>query len=321
MAVHTIRVMRLLNCSLPVEVFYLGDGDLDSNSITFLNSMPNVTAINIEDIFDNTLLKLRGWDIKPFAILGSSFQEAILMDADVVMMQSPEIMFDFTEYIECGALFFADRLLRVTKRNYKPWFDEIVPHPHSEALRNSTMYNDVSDHWQESGVVVIDKRRRLLGLLAACRLNDGPERKEIHAWTHGDKETFWLGFEIAEEPYNIYDKIHGPGIIGYLVGLAGRSKLLLWGHLAHFTKQGELLWFNDSILQQKHGDPNKLAIFKLMSNVGSWFLNTLEPTVIVQVPPHLSRLIDQTKALWDSNPALSEQYNTTNAPSLASLIK
>jgi hypothetical protein len=183
------------------------------------------------------------------------------------------------------------------------------------------MYNDVSDHWQESGVVVIDKRRRLLGLLAACRLNDGPERKEIHAWTHGDKETFWLGFEIAEEPYNIYDKIHGPGIIGYLVGLAGRSKLLLWGHLAHFTKQGELLWFNDSILQQKHGDPNKLAIFKLMSNVGSWFLNTLEPTVIVQVPPHLSRLIDQTKALWDSNPALSEQYNTTNAPSLASLIK
>ena len=310
MAVHAIRVIRLLNCSLPVEVFYLGKDDLNPNSIAFLNSMPDVTAINIENVFDNTLLKLHGWDIKPFAILGSSFQEVVLMDADVVMVQSPEVMFNFTEYIEHGALFFADRLLRVTKRDYKSWFDKIIPRPHSETLRNSTLYNSTSDHEQESGVVVIDKRRRLLGLLATCLLNNGPERKEIHAWTYGDKETFWLGFEISKEPYSIYDKIHGPGIVGCLVRLANRSKSVLWGHLAHFTKQGELLWFNDGILFQKRDDPDKLGSFKFMSNVGSWVLNTLEPNVLVPLSLPLSTLIDQMKALWDKNPTLPETNST-----------
>jgi alpha 1,3-mannosyltransferase len=43
--------------------------------------------------------------------LASSFQQAILMDADTVFLQAPEVLFSQPTYLEKGALFFQDRTL------------------------------------------------------------------------------------------------------------------------------------------------------------------------------------------------------------------
>ena len=63
---------------------------------------------------------------------------------------------------------------------------------------------------QESGVLVIDKWRHFVSLLVITRLN-GPDRddrdgnKGVYSFFYGDKETFWLGFELAgDTDYNFH---------------------------------------------------------------------------------------------------------------------
>lgn len=82
--VHTVKLMRYFNCTLPIEVFYGGETDLSSQNVARLNSLEGVHAIDATQLFNNSLLQLRGWDFKPFAILGSSFREVLLMDADAL---------------------------------------------------------------------------------------------------------------------------------------------------------------------------------------------------------------------------------------------
>ncbi|KAG0341824.1 hypothetical protein BG000_007879 [Podila horticola] len=67
---------------------------------------------------------------------------------------------------------------------------------------NSHFYRRMTTFEQESDIVVLNTRTRFLGLLAACKLNSQWER---HFWSYrafyGDKETFWIGFEMIQEPY------------------------------------------------------------------------------------------------------------------------
>lgn len=53
-----------------------------------------------------------------------------------------------------------------------------------------------SAHEQESGVVVINKKRSLLGLLATCKMNDKRERDQVtYKHIHGDKEVSKMGIQ------------------------------------------------------------------------------------------------------------------------------
>ena len=77
----------------------------------------------------------------------------------------------------------------------------------------SRWFRGITSHEQESGVIVINKGLRLNGLLAVCKMNSKFERD---LWSYkvfyGDKETFWVGYEMVQEPY-AFMKGYG-GIIG-----------------------------------------------------------------------------------------------------------
>lgn len=48
----------------------------------------------------------------PYALLGSSFEQVLLVDADVTFLQPPElILLDHTQYQDAGMLLFHDRLI------------------------------------------------------------------------------------------------------------------------------------------------------------------------------------------------------------------
>lgn len=73
---------------------------------------PDITAFDVTSIFNDLNLKLAngGWAIKSFAILGSTFEQAILLDADSIFLQKPEAFFDnHPGYRETGTLLFHDR--------------------------------------------------------------------------------------------------------------------------------------------------------------------------------------------------------------------
>lgn len=266
LAVHAIKIFRTLGCNWPVEIFYNGEQDLDSKSIQHLTSMPNVEVRNIQDYFDNDYLKLEGWDLKPFAMLASSFAEVMLVDADAVFVQNPVVLVQDPGYLETGTAFFYDRTMGgFSDHNITHWLQTFLPGPMSTTMLNSRLYNRRTHYEQESGVVVIDKTRRLMGMLAACRLNCPPERDELHKFTHGDKESFYLGCEMAGEPYYFVPSMSGS------IGRVRDRKVC--GKLAHFDRHDKLLWFNDGIVDNKHAsesEPFKYEYYAIEGKHGGW---------------------------------------------------
>lgn len=253
LALNLVRSIReVFKSSISIYIYYLGEDDLKAElRKVFLEFGAN----NIEDlkpVFSEEL-DLHGWDMKPFAMLACPWEEVMLIDADTVLMQSPETFFDDPGYREHGALFFLDRGYG-GEEGRRQWFERILPKPLSDLAKKSTFYRKTSNYMQESGVVLIDKSRHKVGSLAVGLLNTPIVREELHSFTHGDKESYWIGFEMAEESYSWMDT--PAGSISVQRDYESDPRIVvLCGRVAHFDRQGNLMWFNDSILDRKNVEP------------------------------------------------------------------
>src|SRR5205814_1779974 len=116
-ACHLIVSLRNIhNSTIPIEVAYAGEDDLPIQFRKVLKSLgTDVETLDVTAVFDDATLDLQhgheGWAIKPFATLASRFEQVILLDADAVFLQSPEVLFQHSGYLETGTLLFHDRLL------------------------------------------------------------------------------------------------------------------------------------------------------------------------------------------------------------------
>lgn len=239
----SIKTFRKLGCSLPIEIMYLGDDDLEDDSRSELESLPDVVTRDMKQMVDDQGWDIKGWAGKPFAILLSSFREVIFIDADSLFFRNPEVLFHDPDYEKTGALFFRDRLMFPESK--KKWLQQILPTPVSENVRKSRFWTGESGHMQESGVVVVDKWRHFMALLMVTRMN-GPDRdgdKEkgligMYDMVYGDKETFWLGWEIVGDT----DYAFHPGNAGNMgVAYADRGDSPKIAHTAaHIGKHKNL---------------------------------------------------------------------------------
>ncbi|KZL66549.1 alpha-1,3-mannosyltransferase [Colletotrichum tofieldiae] len=203
----TIYSFRKLGCILPIEIMYLGDDDLGQDYIAELERLDGVVARDMAAMVRDEGWRLRGWAAKPFAILLSSFREAIFIDADSLFFRDPALLFEDGDYQEKGALFFRDRLFYPEKK--ASFLQSILQKPVPKAATDSRMWTGESGHQQESGVIVVDKSRHFIPILLVTRMN-GPDRDGdkdagkvgVYDLVYGDKETFWLGWLLAgDEDY------------------------------------------------------------------------------------------------------------------------
>ena len=216
-----------LGCSLPLEVWHAG-GELSPVNIAIFNKISGVTVKNVMDFMPKPASQYWGWHVKPLIISLSSFDEVLLMDADLFFFKDPSLLFSHEKYIERGAFFFRDR--RIFLNPYKlsgiansyarkagtiesymnrvNYFKKLIDEP-SECMPEDWRHywnnclpsyeNPFSTEHQESGCVVIDKNRHAKGLAQIVKLNEAP--KLIYEFVYGDKETYWIGMEMAKEPY------------------------------------------------------------------------------------------------------------------------
>jgi hypothetical protein len=244
MGYRTVKSIRnVLRSTLPIEIFYLGDSDLPLNERRRFEAIPDVRVHDLTDLFNNKFIRLQGWSCKPFAMLAASFREVILMDADVLMMRDPVSLFDMQTYTQTRTVFFYDRTSIWNDEGKfdmdRQWMMSLIPTP-SDQMRNSRWFRDKGFHEQESGVVVMDTYRHLISLLTTCLLNAMPYRQEVYRHVYGDKETFWMGFEMCKEPYDFVPGFGGS--VGPLKQMDGKQ--MPCGLLAHVDEHGRLLWFN-----------------------------------------------------------------------------
>ena len=240
-AISTINTLRhVLNCTLPIEVFYSDENDLSSENQQLLAEFDNVYVSDLSNYSNNEIIDVNGWATKPFAILASRFEEVILMDADVLYLRDPSELFKEKGYIEKGTLFFRDRTLYPGSHKGSKWLKEwmINPLPETEASR---FWNEQSIHEMESSTVVIHKIKTILGLLNVCKLNELNYRQGvIYKMVYGDKETFWMGFDMARQPY--YMSPIPCLFVGELVFQNNDSSSILCGHNGHSLEDGQLLY-------------------------------------------------------------------------------
>ncbi|OOQ89033.1 alpha-1,3-mannosyltransferase [Penicillium brasilianum] len=207
----SIQSFRTIGCDLPVEIMYLGDEDLGPANRRKLEAIDGVITRDLSPMVNDKGWKLAGWALKPFAILLSSFREAIFIDADSLFLRDPAILFQDPDYKETGALFFKDRVIQPSSK--RSWLKKILPAPVSSKIRQNRFWTGESSHMQESGVVVIDKWKHFVALLVITRMNgpdrDGNEqegRVGVYDMVFGDKETFWLGHElVGDTSYAFHD--------------------------------------------------------------------------------------------------------------------
>jgi hypothetical protein len=213
-----IYLREELKCSLPIEVWHDGE-ELSEETMMVLKEFSNITFCDFEKFLNKKFGSLRGWHSKPFMLHCSRFDEICLMDADVYFFDNPEKMFLNKGYLETGAYFFRDRIIYYppdlpffVKR--KKMFRALITKPSSYVPEQFLhLWDDqisvgksvVIGDYQEAGCLFIDKKRHLRGISKIIHLT--LKREYVYDCVHGDKETYWMGLEIAKEPYTFNDSI------------------------------------------------------------------------------------------------------------------
>ena len=179
-----IRMLQdALGCTLPIEVWHLGPREIGAPMAALLEEV-GVTLVDAEAVRrDHPVRRLGGWELKPYAILYSRFEEVLLIDADNVPVVDPVFLFDCPEYREAGAVFWPD-VVKLAPDN-----------PVWEAC--GLEYRDEPSF--ESGQVLVDKRRCWAALDLTMYFNAYSD--VYYELVHGDKDTFYLAWRLLDQPF------------------------------------------------------------------------------------------------------------------------
>jgi alpha 1,2-mannosyltransferase len=101
-----VQKLRALNCLLPIEIWEIGE-EISKEIRAEFKKIENVFFKNVYDFCDNGN-HWKGFQVKAFILKFSAFKELILCDADVIIHQNPEILFNDKNYTKTGTYFFKD---------------------------------------------------------------------------------------------------------------------------------------------------------------------------------------------------------------------
>lgn len=197
----TIRVIRHVGCRLPIELWYL-DGEMDDEMIDMVAQYGG-TCHNASELARGTGYFLdhwwKGWQLKAFALLHSSFREVLMLDADSYPVKDPSFVFDWMPYKETGSIIWPD--VGSSARLFPPLAARVLGVP------------QFTEGAAESGQIVFNKEQVWKALCLAKHYN--ADADFVYHILYGDKDTFPVAFYRIGLPYSRMSpncKMNGPGI-------------------------------------------------------------------------------------------------------------
>jgi len=180
-----INVLRELGCTLPIQLWYLGEDEMDEEMKLLLKpfGIECVDAMKVRK--RHPARRLGGWELKPYAMLHCPFREVLLLDADNVPVVNPEFLFQTQPYRQTGAIFWPD--YGQFKKTQMIWDNCDLMRPNGPEF--------------ESGQIVLDKKRCWQALCLTMWFNENSDFYYEHLL--GDKETFHLAFEKLKKSYTM----------------------------------------------------------------------------------------------------------------------
>lgn len=186
-----IGMLRHLSCTLPIELWYRGPSEMSPHMIELMRALDVECVDAYAQARIDSVRRLDSWELKPFAIAYSRFEEVLSLDADNVPVQDPSFLFDAPEYRATGALFWPDRY--TGPRSGQEWLKRSawkicrVPYRREPEI--------------EAGQLLIDKRKSWRPLKIALHMNEHSDFYYAHFY--GDKDTFRLAWHRAGCDYTL----------------------------------------------------------------------------------------------------------------------
>lgn len=271
-AVNLVAVMRHLGNELPIQFVHKGDLSFEVKTALIdaarndiqLHDGSRITGYKQEVWFVDTKRCFREMDYKKFnkfsnkwlLVLFNSFDDMLLMDTDAVPFIKPEEFFELGEYPKLGLYFFKDR---ETKDKLHVGFDKLLVklfpqdiesllygvEKVTEKTLNSNYFSKKSFHFMESGIVVLNKRKHLAGILTAIQLQFW---HPVSKYTYGDKELFWLGQVLAGNEEFEFNTNHAAAIGELRRNDFAIADVVIGAQPAHIASDDHtLLWVNSGL--------------------------------------------------------------------------
>lgn len=277
-AIRLIRVLRYLKNNLPIEISHKGDLSeftqgrlIEAARKDETDAFPpqELWFVDISGILEPAFShRFKRFSNKWLALLFTSFEKPILLDADTVPFSNLDQYYDFPQFTAYGSLFFKDRklvtnLLSKSQRRKltKVARQLLTPKGHAKMISDKELYSSVKDpsaleslenllkkgykHHVDSGLVVIDKKLHLFDILTSLAL----QFSSVSEYFHGDKEWFWLSQLLRGVPYTFYPV--EASSIGKLEPLLSNDRKEFFKvcsiQLAHTSSDGSLLWLNGGL--------------------------------------------------------------------------
>jgi Mannosyltransferase putative len=193
-----IRLLRHFGCKLPVQLWYLGDGEVDPYMKRLLEpyDVECIDARSLEAEYPCRILC--GWELKLYATLHSPFAQVLFLDADNGVVCDPTYLFDTPEYKQHGAVFWPDYACWTLKPGvWKVFGMPDMADP--DVAANERAF--------ESGQYLIDKRRCDRELRLGLWYAEHSDFTFQHVY--GDKECFHLAWRKLNTQYALPQA--GPG--------------------------------------------------------------------------------------------------------------
>lgn len=203
-AFATVSAVRRVGCTLPVEIFYAGPEELGpgyEEAFEEFGGVKFVDALSILPWPCHKPTNLRGFSIKPYALVLTSFREALMIDADCAPLRDPTFMFGTPEFKKYGNVFWPDY-----------WTSTELVRP--LVAREFGLLQEPRGFETESGQVLVDTVKCGDALKWAWILNN--HHDVFYQTYYGDKDLYRIGFLLAKTPF--YQVPHSPGMLGQVRG-------------------------------------------------------------------------------------------------------
>ncbi len=193
-----VKLLRHFGCQLPIQLWYLGDCELDPYLRRLLEPL-GVECVDARELEKTQPARiLCGWELKLYATLHAPFEQVLFLDADNGVVCDPSYLFDTPEFKQHGAIFWPD---------YACW--TLKPGVWRVFGMHDMAEPEVAQHERafESGQYLIDKARCDRELRLALWYAEHSDFTFQHVY--GDKECFHLAWRKLNTPYAM--PTAGPG--------------------------------------------------------------------------------------------------------------